>query len=340
LNEVLLYISVSITLVFAVVNGIHDGGNVVATIICSRSMPPKKALALATLAEFVGAAALGTAVAQTMAHSILKPDMLTQLSSTSTYVLVIGAVCGAIVWDLITWYLGLPSSSSHALIGGLIGAGVMSMGINSVATEAVLRSVALPLLISPLIGFVVGFLILSAIVSLFHGAPRSVGRVFTSLQKPSMLFLAASHGSNDAQKSMGIIMLVLAAGSDKIGGDAQVAQWVMLSCAAAVALGLSTGGFRIIKTVGYGIWRMEPVHSFGSQLAAALVILVASVTGGPVSSSQVVASSVMGVGSAHRVSAVRWSAAQSIAYAWLLTIPVSAIIGAGLCWCFRTLIAG
>ncbi len=340
MDEFLFQIAVTTTLIFAFVNGFHDGGNVIATIICSRSVPPKQALALATLAEFVGALALGTAVAHTMATNILKPDAMNQLISIKIHLLVISGVGGAIVWNLITWFLGMPSSSSHALVGGLIGAGAVSMGLNGIAIKAVLYSVVAPMLLSPVIGFVVGFLILSAIVNLLHGAPRSVGRYFASWQKLTMLFLAGSHGSNDAQKSMGVIALLLAASSDRIAGQTSIPFWVMVSCSAAVALGLSTGGWRIIKTLGYGICRMEPVHSFGSQLAAATVILVASVAGGPVSSSQVVASSVMGVGAARRLGAVRWLAAQSIAYAWLLTIPVSAIIAAGSCWCLGKLITG
>jgi inorganic phosphate transporter, PiT family len=338
LNELLLYISIGITLCFAFVNGFHDGGNVIATIVCSRSMRPLRALVLASIAEFVGPLVLGTAVAQTMATSILKPVPLEQLSPQTVRVMIISGVAGAIAWKFPTWIVGLPSSGSHALIGGLIGAGLVAMGPEGVAVEKVVTSVGLPLLVSPLIGIVLGFLVFSIIRRIFQGASRGVGGIFSAMQKPTMVFLAASHGSNDAQKSMGVIALILAAGHGEMHGALYLPEWAVVACAAALALGLASGGWRIVKSVGYGICRLEPVHSFASQLTAASVILVASLAGGPVSTAQVVGSSVMGVGASRRLSGVRWSAAANILWAWLLTVPVSAVIGAGTFWLLKRII--
>jgi len=293
-------------------------------------MQPRKALVLATLCEFIGPLAVGTAVARTMAVSILRPDILEHLTLERIYLMVIGAVGAAIAWSIATWVLRLPSSSSHALIGGLIGAGVVLLGKSAVPIDKLLTNVVLPLFASPLIGIIIGSLVFSLIRQLFSRAHRRIGLIFVTLQKPCMLFLAASHGANDAQKSMGVIALLLMADCpNAVGVD--VPQWVVVSCAAAMALGLTIGGRRIAKVVGYGICRVEPVHSFASQVTTASVVLAASIGGGPVSTAQVMASSVMGVGAARRLSGVKWSAAGSIIYAWLLTIPMSAALGAGTC---------
>ncbi len=338
LNEILFYLSIGIVLLFAFVNGFHDGGNVVATIICSRSMRPTRALVLAAAGEFLGPLVFGTAVAHTMAVSILKPELLGQLSPIKIYLIVATGVGGAILWKIPTYFLGLPSSGSHALIGGLVGAGIIAMGIEGVAVEKVVKAVILPLLLSPLIGILIGFQVFSIIRALFGRWHRGIGQLFASLQKPTMFFLAASHGSNDAQKAMGIIALILAAGSSGIEGFDNLPKWVIYGCAAALALGLSTGGWRVVRSVGLGICRMEPVHSFASQFSASSIILAASVLGGPVSTTQVVASSIMGVGASRRLSGVRWSAAANIAYAWLLTIPVSTGLGALGFWALSRLI--
>jgi PiT family inorganic phosphate transporter len=217
-------------------------------------------------------------------------------------------------------------------VGGLLGAGIVALGFSSVRVDRVLWAVVLPLFLSPLIGMVAGMLVFVVIRAWFGQTHPSVRYLFTGLQKPGMIFLAASHGSNDAQKSMGLIGLLLAAGHLDPGRPVPIPFWVVVACAACIALGLSTGGWRIIRTVGYGIFRMQPVHSFASQAASTAVILTASVLGGPVSTTQVVASSVIGVGASRRLGAVRWTAARNIAYAWFLTIPVSAGLGAGLCW--------
>jgi PiT family inorganic phosphate transporter len=326
LIDFFFYLALGLAFGFAFISGFHDGGNVIATVISSRSMRPAKAIFIAAAAEFAGSVLLGTAVAQTMASNIIKPDFLEALSPRNVHLLIISAVGGAIIWKLITWFIGLPSSGSHALVGGLMGAGFFALGFSGLSHEKVIRSVVAPMLFSPLIGSLAGFLVFGFIRSLFANAPRSVSGFFAWLQNPTLVFLAASHGSNDSQKAMGVIALILAAGSHQSHPGSDVPQWVVIGCAAAIAAGVSTGGLRIVKTVGYGIFRLEPVHSFSSQLTSSSVILTASLLGGPVSTTQVVASSVMGVGAAGRFAGVRWPVAANIAYAWLLTLPMSSLI--------------
>jgi inorganic phosphate transporter, PiT family len=331
MTDILFQISIAFVLIFAFVNGFHDGGNVLGSVICSRSMVPVRALGLAVLFEFVGPLVLGTAVARTMASSILKPDVLIQLNPIDVYLIVISGVGGAIAWKIPTWYFGLPSSGSHALIGGLVGAGVVCVGFQAVPLDRVIIGVFLPLLISPLVGMLVGFFVFSFIRYVFSGSHRSIGILFVLLQRPALAILAAVHGSNDAQKSIGVIGILLALQAGKLDGAHDIPWWAIVSCAACLALGVSVGGWRIVKTVGFGIWRMEPVHSFSSQFAALTVIGTASLIGGPVSTAQVVASSIVGVGASCRLSGIRWSVAAQIAYAWLLTVPASALIAGGAC---------
>ncbi len=336
MENVLLYISLGLTLSFAFINGFHDGGNVIATAVCSRSMSPVKALFLAGAAEFIGPLVLGTAVAHTMAANIFDLDLLQKLSSIQLFSMIIGAVGGATIWNLLTWFLSLPSSSSHALIGGLVGAGLVAMGRFGIATEGIIKGVFVPLLVSPLIGGLFGILVFSAIRALFAKAHRGVRHLFETMQQPCVVVLAGTHASNDAQKAMGVIALVLAGGT----GEVHLPLWVIISCAAALSLGLSTGGWRMVKTVGYNICRMEPVHSFASQFTAMSVIGMASVLGGPVSTTQVIASSVMGVGASRRLGTVRWFEARNIAYAWFLTVPASAFAGAVMCVLLNRIVEG
>lgn len=340
MSEALLHASVWLILAFAFVNGFHDGCNVVATIVSSRSMEPRKALLLGALGEFAGAVILGTAVAKTMAGSILNGKLLAGLSQDSLRVLVLGAVGGAMAWNLLTWFLGLPSSSSHALIGGLMGAGWVFLGPSAVAVEKVLRCVGVPLFVSPVVGFLAGYLMFELLKAFFAQAHTGARHFFVFLQKPSVLLLAASHGSNDAQKSMGFMLLAVGGAENLAGHEAEVPLWIVAACGLAIAVGMSTGGWRIVKTVGYSIFRMQPVHSFSSQFAAASVIVAASLAGGPVSTSQVVASSVMGVGASRRFGGVRWGVVRSILHAWLVTIPVSAVTGAAACWILRKALIG
>ncbi len=329
LHDPLLNSAVACTLAFAFLNG-FDGGSVIATLVCSRAMHPRKALALATLAEFVGPLVLGTAVAQTVASSVLRPEVLEHIPKQTVHIIITAATCSAVLWSITTWLLKLPSSSSHALFGGLMGAGIACAGTSAVSIEKFLERVLLPLFASPIMGIAAGYFIFSAVRGLSGRISRRFGWVFVTLQKPSTLFLAAGHGSNDAQKSMGIISLALSAGQQTIGAGI-IPDWVVLSCSFSLALGLAIGGWRIVKSLGYGICRMEPVDSFSAQLATTSVLIAASLAGGPVSTAQVMSSAIIGVGSARRLSGVRWSMALNIIYAWMLTIPVSAFLSALFC---------
>ncbi len=327
------HISVALILCFAFVNGFGDGGNVVAATICSRAMSPWRALIWASIAEFLGPVLLGTAVAMTMSSGVLKPEMTHAIPAHTLYIVVSSAMAGAMAWKLPTWYCGFPSSGSHALIGGLVGAGIVGIGAESILVEKVTWNVLLPLFSAPLVSLVLGYVIFSIIRAMFSGAHRRIGQFFMVLQKPVMVLLAASHGSNDSQKSMGMIMIVLTAGAGNVDGAMILPPWVVYSCAAAIAIGVLTGGWRIVKTVGLRISKMEPVHAFAAQLASTITIMGASLLGGPVSVSQVVGPAVLGVGASRRACGVRWSFAAQIVYAWVLTFPVSMVIAAGLCWC-------
>ncbi|MCL5125244.1 MAG: inorganic phosphate transporter [Deltaproteobacteria bacterium] len=328
-------ISVGLTLGYAFVTGFSDGGNVVAATICSRAMNPWRALVWASIAEFVGPVSLGTAVAKTMSSSVLKPDMIQQLEPQSFYLIVSAAVAATLIWKLLTWYLGLPSSGSHALIGGLVGAGIVGIGPQAILIEKIGWKVLAPMLVAPLAAAVLGYLIFSTIKAVFRNAHRRIGEFFILFQRPVMVLLAASHGSNTSQKSMGLIAMILAAGMGATGSEMPLPTWVIYSCAAAIAIGVLTGGWRIVKTVGLRISKMEPVHAFSAQLASAVTMTCASILGGPVAVSQVVGPAVLGVGASRRASGVRWSSVEQIAYAWILTFPVSMIIGSGLCWCLK-----
>jgi len=294
-------------------------------------MNPWRALFYAAAAEFIGPLLLGTAVARTMSSCVLKPDMVEAIDPHLLNILVSSAMVGAMTWKLPTWYFGLPSSGSHALIGGLVGSGIVGMGVQSIVIDKVVSSVLLPLLISPILGIFLGYFIFSLIRTIFMNAHRRSGLFFAILQRPVMVTLAAAHGSNDAQKSMGVIAILLSARIHEVQNGLILPQWVVYSCAAAIALGLLAGGWRIVKTVGFGISKMEPVHSFAAQLSSAIIILGASVSGGPVSTTQVVGSSVLGVGASRRASGVRWSSAANIAYAWVFTFPASMLVGAFFC---------
>ncbi len=334
----LLHVTIGITLCFAFINGFHDGGNVVATIIGSRSMNPYRALLLATLAEFIGSVVIGTAVAKTIV-GILKPETAAGLPQTTICLIVISASAGAIFWKVPTWFLGLPSSSSHAIISGLTGAALVAAGREGVDVSVVLHSVAVPLVVSPFVGLLVGYLSFSFIRALASQAHRSIGRFFVRIQKPIMMVLAASQGSNDAQKSMGMIALLLLAQNGEHHTIEQLPHWAMVSAAASLAVGVAAGGLRIVKSVGYDLFRMEPVHSCASLLSSTSVVLGASILGGPVSTTQIVGASIMGVGASRRLSGVRWGAARNIGYAWFMTVPICAILSALVFWVLKEMVS-
>jgi PiT family inorganic phosphate transporter len=318
----LLIITITIALLFDFLNGLHDSSNIVATMISSRALSPEKALGITAVAEFVGPFLFGVAVATTIGSEVVDPEVI------STAV-IIAALCGAIFWNLLTWYFGWPSSTSHALIGGLIGAVAMAAGFHTIHLAG-LEKVLLALFLSPILGLVCGYLVLKAIYFLARGATPWANTFFKRSQLATSLALALSHGTNDAQKTMGVIAMAMV--TTGYVEEFQVPWWVITLSASAIAVGTLTGGWRLIKTLGGRFYKIRPVHAFGSQLTSAGIILGAALLGGPVSTTQVVSSAIMGAGSADRISKVRWTVARDIAVAWLLTIPVSALLAAGLYW--------
>jgi PiT family inorganic phosphate transporter len=307
---------------FDFLNGIHDSSNVVATMISSRAFSPQVALGVTAVAEFSGPFIFGVAVAQTIGNGIVA----SQLISTQV---ILAALVSAILWDLLTWYLGFPSSSSHALIGGFIGAVAVGAGWKAIQLHG-LETVLIALFTSPIIGFIVGYLLLKLISLLSWNATPRINALFKRGQIVTSMALALSHGANDAQKTMGIVALALVTGGYLT--TFSIPLWVILICAGAIALGTYVGGWRLIRTLGGKFYKIRPVDGFSSQLASAVVILTASLVGGPVSTTQVVSSAIMGVGAAERANKVRWGIAQEIAMAWLLTIPSAALIAAGFYW--------
>jgi PiT family inorganic phosphate transporter len=324
----LLILLIIFALVFDFLNGVHDSSNVVATMISSRAIRPQAALMMTAAANFVGPFIFGVAVATTIGHDIVAAENIN--------ILVLLAACtSAIFWNILTWILGIPSSSSHAIIGGLIGAVAMDSGFKVFILDGILK-VLIALFASPIIGFLAGLLIANLVFLLSWRASPKINGVFKKLQIITSLGLALSHGTNDAQKTMGIITLGLVITGFQ--SSFEVPFWVILLCATAIAIGTGIGGWQLIKTLGSKFYKIRPVHGFASQAASAIVILTASLLGGPVSTTQVVSSSIMGVGVAERVSKVRWGVAGEIATAWLLTIPATMAVGALFFWIFNDLI--
>jgi PiT family inorganic phosphate transporter len=318
---------IALALIFDFLNGMRDASNIVATMISSRAFSPATALTIAAVAEFLGPFLFGVAVARTIAEDIAQPAVF-------TLGLIAAALIGAIVWNLITWYFGIPGSSSHALIGGMVGAILVGAGLDAIKFGGVSK-VLIALVVSPLAGFLIGFLITRLIYFLVRGATPRVNNFFKKSQLVTALAIAFSHGTNDAQKTMGIITLSLVIGG--VLPAFQVPTWVIAVSAAAIAIGTSLGGWRLIRTLGAKFYKIRPLHSFATQLSSAGVILAASYLGVPVSTSQVVSSAIIGVGSAERASKVRWSVAEDIITAWLITIPASGLLAAGVYWLIENL---
>lgn len=317
-----IIILIALALIFDLLNGIHDSSNIVATMISSRAFSPRTALAVTAIAEFLGPFLFGVAVAETIGKDIVEPASI-------SITVIFAALSSAILWNLITWFLGIPSSSSHALIGGVIGAVAVSSGLGAIQIQG-LDKVLISLFASPLIGFVGGFLFTRLVFFLARNATPKINWFFKRSQILTAIALAFSHGTNDAQKTMGMITLGLVATGYL--DSFTVPTWVIFISASAIAAGTAMGGWRLIKTLGARFYKVKPVDGFCSQVASATVILSASLLGGPVSTTQVVSSTIMGVGSAERVNKVRWGVAGDIAIAWLVTIPATALVAAGLYW--------
>jgi inorganic phosphate transporter, PiT family len=318
-NDVILVIVVATALAFDFTNGFHDTANVVATSISTRAMAPRLAVGYASILNFVGAF-ISLEVAATVAKDVVDQDQVTLL-------IVFGGLIGAIAWNLITWYFGLPSSSSHALIGGIVGAAFVAQGSDAVMGDGVLGKVAIPALVAPTLAFFVGglsILLVYRIVGRLRPGPVTGG--FRAGQVVSGGLLALAHGTNDAQKTMGVIALALIAnGTLDSGSDPPT--WVIVSAATAIAVGTYAGGWRIIRTMGSRIHKMDSAQGFAAQGAGAAVILAASHVGFPLSTTHTISGAVIGSGAAKRLSAVRWGVAGNIVVAWVLTLPMAAAIG-------------
>jgi PiT family inorganic phosphate transporter len=332
-------------LAFTYINGFHDTANAIATVVSTKVLTPRLAVAWASVWNLVGALA-GTAVATTIGKGLVDTNAVNMT-------VLFCALAAAIAWGLLTWWLGLPSSSSHALIGGLCGATLAGSG----GDWSVLRwstglwpKVVLPMLASPVAGFAAGIVLMSIIMVCFSRArPRTVSRIFGKAQIASAGFMGFSHGSNDAQKTMGIITLTLYRATHdglftglpgwasflKIPEFTAVPRWIVVTCAVTMAAGTAGGGMRIIRTMGQKLVKLQPVQGFAAETSAACVICFASAYGVPVSTTHVISTSIMGVGATKRLSAVKWGVVERIVWAWVLTLPVTAMLGAGLVWLSR-----
>lgn len=305
---------------FDYINGFHDTANAIATSVSTRALRPDHAILMSATANFLGALT-GTAVAKTISSGIADTP-----GGSAGQIIVVAALTGAIVWNLITWRLGIPSSSSHALIGGLLGAVLAAIGTSAYKWDGIWGKVIFPLVTSPVLGLILGFLLMVLLLNLFQRAqPRRLHERFRRLQVVSAAFMAFSHGSNDAQKTMGVMTLALI-GAGILPHNAPIPLWVILLAASAISLGTAGGGWRIIKTMGQRVVKLDPIHGFAAETTAATVILTASHFGMPVSTTHVISSAIMGVGASDRLSAVRWGVAGNIIVAWILTIPASGFV--------------
>lgn len=314
---------------FTYVNGFRDGCNVVATLIASRAMEPKPALIFASAVELVSPFAvllIGSSVSGTIRKLVDESAYIAPDAQGTGLIFIITGIVAAIAWNMVTWKFAIPSSSSHALIGGIVGAGLAAFGVRAIAWGYFWLKVVLMIFLTPMLSFLVGLGVMKLILSAAKHLSASANKPLRYAQYINMIFLAFNHSFNDSQKSTGILMILLGICFGSI--PAAVPLWAIALSAFALALGILTGGFKVIKTVGSDIYRIRPIHSFASQLASSLVILGASLIGAPVSASQIVSSSIMGVGSAERIRAVKWKTAGKIFVSWLVTIPVAGSVGA------------
>jgi PiT family inorganic phosphate transporter len=314
-----LLLVVVLAVLFDYINGFHDTANAIATSVATRALRPQVAVAMAAAFNFIGAFA-GTAVATTIGAGLVDEQ-------TTTQAIVAAALIGAIAWNLLTWWYSLPSSSSHALIGGLLGATIIAAGTGALKIQGIVDKVLIPMFSSPVIGFLGALTLMVVIAWLFRSTPRKpMARLFRKLQVLSAGYMAFAHGSNDAQKTMGIITLALfSAGAI---GSIEVPTWVIIVSATALSAGTAVGGWRIMRTMGQRVAELEPVHGFAAETTAATVLVGTAHFGMPVSTTHVISSAIMGVGSSQGLRAVRWGVARSILVAWVLTIPAAGIMAA------------
>ncbi|MBI1820817.1 MAG: inorganic phosphate transporter [Nitrospirae bacterium] len=317
----LLVVVIILALIFDFINGFHDSANAIATVISTRVMTPKMGISMAAIMNLIGAFA-GTEVAKTVGSGLVAVEAVTQVT-------IISALIAAIIWDLITWYFGLPTSSSHALLAALVGAGIATGGFK-VLIWGGLKKILIALLLSPLFGFAIGWLVMVGLYWLFQkSTPSTVTSISQKLQILSASYMAFSHGSNDSQKSMGIITAALV--SFYSWKEFRVPVWVIILCAIAMAVGTAFGGWRIIRTLGLKLTALKPVHGFAAEMSAASVIEMASHIGVPISTTHTISASIMGVGATRRLSAVKWGIGINIVWAWILTLPACAVMAWFVC---------
>jgi PiT family inorganic phosphate transporter len=319
-------------LVFDYTNGFHDAANAIATSVATRALAPRTALLMAAVMNLVGAF-LGTEVASTVGSGIIAPPQ-----GIGGLVVVLAAVIGAIAWNLVTWWFGLPSSSSHALIGGLVGAALAAAG--TVQWDGVVEKVVVPMVLSPVVGFVLAGLLMTALLWVFrHGRPRRVTAGFRHAQTVSAAAMALGHGLQDAQKTMGVIVLALVVGGYHQGFD--IPWWVVLLSAGALSAGTYSGGWRIMRTLGRRIIDLDPPRGFAAETTASAVLYTTAFAfSAPISTTQTITASILGVGATRRASAVRWNVAGNIAIAWVLTLPAAAAVAALAFWVLHPLVGG
>ena len=321
---IVLVALIAVALLFDVLNGLHDAANSIATVVSTRVLPPRWAVAWAAFFNFIAFLVFGLHVANTIGKGIISPEIINDR-------VIFGALVGAIAWNLITWFGGIPSSSSHALVGGLVGAGVAKAGPGAVVVAGTLKTV-FAIVLSPLVGFLLALLLVLIVSWTFVKAtPGKVDATFRRLQFVSASLYSLGHGGNDAQKTMGIIAVLLYAHGMMPGGF-HVPFWVVISCQAAMGLGTLVGGWRIVHTMGSKITRLSPMQGFCAETGGAITLFLANSLGIPVSTTHTITGAIVGVGSARRVSAVRWNIAQGIVWAWVITMPICAAIAAAFYW--------
>jgi inorganic phosphate transporter, PiT family len=313
--------SIAAALFFDFVNGFHDSANAIATVVGTRVLRPVHAVSIAAIANFTGPFIFGTAVAATVGKGIIQPEF-------STIYVILAGLIGAIVWDLITWYFGLPSSSSHALIGGLVGSALIAGGLNAIVFSGIEKTLIF-MVVSPMVGFAVAFAF--AIVLMYYlqqSKPSKVNRIFGKLQIGSSIFFSLTHGANDGQKTMGVITALLITGGLIDSKSFVVPLWVILGAAAAIALGTFFGGWRIVKTMAFRLTSLRPYQGFCAETGGGAILASMALLGIPVSTTHAISGAIMGVGATKRFSAVRWGIGKNLIYAWIITIPASAAVSA------------
>jgi PiT family inorganic phosphate transporter len=311
-----------VALIFDFLNGFHDSANAISTIVSTRVLSPRNAVIWAAFFEFAAVFFVGVQVANTIGTGIIHPDIIDNL-------LILAALGGAIIWNIITWYFGLPSSSSHALIGGLIGTGIVKGGTDVLVWSGITKTSAF-IVLSPALGLGLGLTLMIFVLNMSkQSSVAGSDRIFRKLQLASCAIYSMGHGTNDAQKTMGIIAVILYS-QGYLGPTFYVPYWVVITCYAVISLGIMSGGWRIVKTMGTKITKLQPMGGFCAETAAALAILGASLAGIPVSTTHTITGAIVGVGSTKRITAVRWGVAGTIVWAWILTIPMSGLIAAAI----------